>query len=152
MDKSNDAQPGTRLEGYSIVMTLPVLWGDQDAFLHVNNTVYLRWFESTRVLYGDRIGLGDLMKAEKIGPILASITCHYRLPVTYPDTVRVGARVSRIGRTSMTMEHLLLSEAASAIAAEGTSTLVVYDYERARPHAVPDRLRKAIEEIEGRTF
>ena len=37
------------------------------------------------------------MEREKIGPILAAITCNYRRPVTYPDTVRCGARISRLG-------------------------------------------------------
>ncbi len=31
------------------------------------------------------------------------------------------------------MDHLILSEVASAVAAEGTSTLVLYDYNAARP-------------------
>jgi acyl-CoA thioester hydrolase len=156
MDKDKaehkDPKPGRSLAEYPIVITMPVQWGDQDAFQHVNNTVYFRWFETARILYGERIGLTELMKAENIGPILASITCHYRRPITYPDTVHVGARITRIGRTSLTMDHTLLSEAAGDVAAEGTSTLVVYDYTKARSHPVPDNLRKAIEELEGRTF
>jgi len=147
-----DASLRKQLAGFPIVMTLPVLWGDQDAFEHVNNTCYLRWFESTRISYCDTIGLSALRKAEQIGMILASITCHYRYPVTYPDTVHVGAKVSRIGRSSMTMDHLLLSDAARGVAAEGTSTLVVYDYRAGRSHTVPESLRRAIEALEGKTF
>jgi acyl-CoA thioester hydrolase len=138
------------LAAYPIVITLPVLWGDQDAFQHVNNTVYLRWFESARIVYGERIGLFDLMKAENIGPILASITCHYRLPITYPDMVLIGARITRVGRTSLTMDHVLVSEALGAVAADGTSILVNYDYNTARPHPVPDEIREAIARLEGR--
>ncbi len=37
-----DARFRAGLDGYPVVLTLPVLWGDQDAFEHVNNTVYLR--------------------------------------------------------------------------------------------------------------
>jgi acyl-CoA thioester hydrolase len=144
--------PGMPLADYRIVLTLPVQWGDQDAFQHVNNTVYLRWFESARILYGEQVGLFERMKAENIGPILASITCHYRLPITYPDLVLIGARITRIGRSSLTMDHLLMSEAASAVAAEGTSTLVLYDYNTARPHPVPEEIRKAIEALEGKSF
>jgi acyl-CoA thioester hydrolase len=138
------------LEGYPVVLTLPVLWGDQDAFEHVNNTVYLRWFESARILYCDRVGLSALRKATQVGMILASITCHYRYPVTYPDTIHVGAWVSRIGRSSLTMDHLLLSDSAHGVAAEGTSTLVVYDYKAASSHSVPASLRSSIEALEGR--
>ena len=142
--------PGSPFEGYPVVISLPVQWGDQDAFLHVNNTVYFRWFESARIAYGERVGLFGLMKAERIGPILASITCQYRLPITYPDEVMIGARITRIGRTSMTMEHCLLSEAAGAVAADGSSVMVLYDYKTERPHPVPENIREAIEGLEGR--
>jgi acyl-CoA thioester hydrolase len=140
------------LSAFPVVITLPVLWGDQDAFGHVNNTIYLRWFESARIAYAERVGLAALMAAERIGPILASITCDYRRPITYPETVRVGARVTRIGRSSMTMEQVVVPELPGAIAAEGSSTIVVFDYNVDRPHPVPDDIRHAIEALERRRF
>jgi acyl-CoA thioester hydrolase len=143
---------GPKLSDYPLLLTWPVQWGDQDAYQHVSNTVHFRWFESARMAYLERIGLDEMMRNSRIGPIIASITCHYRLPVNYPDTVQIGARISRIGRTSLTMDHVLGSVAADAIAAEATSTLVLYDYNTATPHPVPESLRKAIEAIEGRPF
>jgi acyl-CoA thioester hydrolase len=140
------------LSDFPVVITLPVLWGDQDAFGHVNNTIYLRWFESARIAYAERVGLSALMAAARIGPILASITCDYRRPITYPETIRVGARVTRIGRSSMTMEHVIVPEGPGAIAAEGSSTIVVFDYNVDRPHPVPADIRHAIEALEGHRF
>jgi acyl-CoA thioester hydrolase len=134
---------------FPIVIALPAQWGDMDAFAHVNNTVYLRWFESARIAYGARIGLADRMARENIGPILASISCDYRRPITFPDTVHVGSRVSRIGRTSFTMDHRLVSEAAGAIAAKATSTLVLFDYRSRKSHPIHDALRQAIAALEG---
>jgi acyl-CoA thioester hydrolase len=138
------------LAGFPVVITLPVQWGDQDAFLHVNNTVYLRWFESARIAYTGRIGLSDLMATEKVGPILASITCHYRRPIVFPETVHVGARITRIGRTSLTMEHTIVLESTGEVAAEGDSVLVVFDYQAGRPHPVPEPIRRAIQALEGK--
>ena len=138
--------------GYPVGITLPVQWGDQDAFGHVNNTVYFRWFESARIAYGRRIGLNAWKETRNIGPILASITCEYRRQVTFPDTVRVGARITRIGRSSMTMEHVVISEAVGGTAAEGTSAVVLFDYTAGRSYPIPDELRRAIEALEGRPF
>ena len=45
------ADPAGPLAGFPVTINLPVLWGDQDAFRHVNNIVYLRWFESARIAY-----------------------------------------------------------------------------------------------------
>jgi acyl-CoA thioester hydrolase len=140
------------LAQFTIVISIPVQWGDQDAFGHVNNTIYLRWFESARIVYLERIGMMDLHEAENVGPILASVACDYRRPVTYPDTVLIGARVTRIGRSSVGMEHAAASQEQGVIAAEGKSTLVTFDYHKAKSHPIPLVLRQAIEALEGRSF
>jgi len=137
------------LSSFPVVISLPVQWGEQDLFGHVNNTVYFRWFESARIAYLERIGLSQLMERERIGPILASMTCHYRRQLTYPDTVDVGSRITRIGRTSMTMAHALRSRAQEAIVADGESTIVAFDYRTQRPVVVPEEIRAAIERLEA---
>jgi acyl-CoA thioester hydrolase len=134
------------------VVVVPVQWGDQDAFGHVNNTVYFRWFESARIEYARRVGLPVVPPGRGIGPVLAAISCDFRRQMTHPDTIHVGARITRIGRSSLTMEHLLLSAAGQAIAAESSSTLVVFDYGQQRAHPVPDPVRAAIEQLEGKSF
>ncbi len=88
MGSETKAEP--LLAEFRVVITLPVQWGDQDAFGHVNNTVYFRWFESARIAYFARIGLSHALNADPIAPILASISCDYRRPITFPDTVQIG--------------------------------------------------------------
>lgn len=135
---------------YSIVW--PVQWGDQDAFGHVNNTIYFRWMESARIAYMNQLGLDDLYQSRRIGPILASIKCEYRRQLRYPDTVEIGARVSRLGRSSIGLEHCIYSQAQQAVVAEGDSTLVIFDYNAQQSHPIPADLRAAIESLEKKTF
>jgi len=137
-------------EGFHVWITLPIQWGDQDAFGHVNNTVYLRWFESARILYGDRARLSQ--PGQAVGPILAAISCNYRRQLTYPDTVHVGARITRIGNSSLKMEHRIISERLAAVAADGDSTLVAFDYTAQKPVPVPAPVRAAIEQLEGKSL
>ncbi len=139
------------LEEFPLITKLPLQWGEQDSFGHVNNTVYLRWCETARIEYLVRIGLW-MVGEDGVGPILASITCDYRKPLTYPDKVLVGSRVTRIGNTSFRMEHRIVSEKLNVVAAESHSTLVVLDYTRGKPVPVPDAVRHAIEKIEERSF
>ena len=47
------------LAGYPSIVRMPIHWGDQDAFGHVNNTIFLRWFEDGRIAYLTRIGMGS---------------------------------------------------------------------------------------------
>jgi acyl-CoA thioester hydrolase len=139
------------LAQFPVVVSIPVQWGDQDAFGHVNNTIYLRWFESARIAYFERMGIMELHETENVGPILASAACEYRRQVRYPDTVLVGARVTRIGRSSFGMDHAAASEAQSLIVAEANTTLVVYDYHKEKSHPISEALRRAIAAIEGRS-
>jgi acyl-CoA thioester hydrolase len=110
--------------------------------------VYLRWCETARVEYLVRIGLWPSLPPEGIGPILASISCDYKRPLTFPDTVYVGARVTRIGNRSFQMQHRVVSQALDTVAAEVDSTIVVLDYARNKTVSVSERCRKAIEDLE----
>lgn len=136
------------LPGFPITLKLPVIWGDQDLFGHVNNTIYLRWFESARVAFWDNTGIRDLMTPRQCGPILASIHCNYRRQLRYPDTVEIGARVVRIGRTSMTLEHAACSDALGTIAADGESVVVLFNYARQQPEVIQDDLRAILEGLQ----
>jgi acyl-CoA thioester hydrolase len=137
------------LTDFPVVVTVPLLWGDHDAFGHVNNLVYLRWCETARVEYLLRIGLWPSLPPAGIGPILASISCEYKRPLTFPDTAYIGARVTRIGNRSFQMQHRVVSEALDAVAAEADSTIVVLDYDRNKSVAIPENCRKAIEDLES---
>lgn len=137
------------LKEFPVIVALVVEWGDQDAFGHVNNVVFLRWCETARVVYLDRIGMWPMIEAEGKGPIVAAIACNFRRSVTFPDTVHVGARVTRIGNRSFRMEHCVVSEVANAVVADADSTLVFYNHRQQHSLPVPDELRRAIEELEG---
>lgn len=137
------------LAGYPVVLDVPVAWGDMDAFQHVNNTRYFRWFEDGRIAYFGRIGAIEVMEQTGIGPILAATQCRFRLPVTFPDRVRVGARVTELAEDRFTMRYVVVSERHGKVAAEGEGTLVAFDYRAGRKAAYPEELRRRIAEAEG---
>ena len=140
------------LAGFPLVVTIPLLWGDLDAFGHVNNLVYLRWCESARVDYLERVGMWVPLPPTGPGPILASIKCDYKRPLNYPDTVEVGSRITRIGNSSMQMQHRVVSLSLGLVAAEVESVLVLLDYATGKAVPVPAEMRRAIGEVEGKEF
>ncbi len=142
--------PHQALREFPVVISLSVEWGDQDAFAHVNNTVYFKWCETARVVYLGRIGMWQMIRNEGRGPILASISCDYRQPVVFPDTVHVGARVTKIGKSSFRMDHAVFSMAQNAVVAESQSTVVFIEYANNKPLPVTAELRRAMEQLEGR--
>ena len=135
------------LAGYPVVISIPVAWGEQDAFGHVNNIYYFRWCETARIEFGERIGLLGMHQEHNIGPIMAHIGCNFRQPVVHPDTVRVGSRITRVGRTSMTMEHVIVSDKLGVVA-DASSVLVLYDYASRKPHPIPEAMRRAVDALQ----
>jgi acyl-CoA thioester hydrolase len=134
---------------FPVVMDMTVQWGEMDIFQHVNNVVYFRYFENVRVEYGRRMGIVELMADQGIGPILASIECKYIRPVTFPDTLSVGVRVSGLEGSEMRMEYRVVSAAHKAVAAVGRSLGVFYDYRNLKRVDFPAFMVARIEEIEG---
>jgi acyl-CoA thioester hydrolase len=137
------------LAGFPVVIEIPVAWGEMDAFQHVNNIVYFRYFESARIAYLERSGFLETMSQTRIGPILAETLCRFRRPLTYPDTLSVGTRVSEMGEDRLVVQHRVVSHKLGAVAAEGEGTLVAYDYQEKRRAAIPDEVRRRIQELES---
>ena len=75
------------LSEFPVHIEIDVQWGDMDAVQHVNNTVYLRWTESARIEYFQRLGYGVSQQEGEAGFILGWQDCKYIFPVTFPDTV-----------------------------------------------------------------
>jgi acyl-CoA thioester hydrolase len=133
---------------WPVTIELPVLWGDMDSFGHVNNVVYLRWFESARIAYFEKAGI--LSQMPEIGPIQARQVIDYRLPLRYPDRLLVSATVTKLGNTSFTMGLKARSHANDrAIAAEGEAVIVMVDYRSNRKVPLSEALRKNIENLES---
>lgn len=136
------------LEGYPVVIEIPVAWGEMDSFQHVNNIVYFRYFESARILYSERLGLHKLKDDTGIGPILGSTSCKYKFPLTYPDIVSVGAKITGIEDDRFSMKYVVKSHRHNRIAAEGDGVVVMYNYIEGKKTAIPEEIRRRIAKLE----
>lgn len=136
------------LSGYPVTIEVPVQWGELDAYGHVNNTVFFRYFESARMAYLDRCGFSELYDRERIGPILHSTECRFRCALFHPDLVLVGARALQIERDRFVMGYAVVSQSQDRIAADGRGTLVSFDYKKRAKVPLPESVRIAIEELE----
>jgi acyl-CoA thioester hydrolase len=136
------------VKDYPIVVTTLVAWGDMDANRHVNHTVYFRYMEHARVWYFRELGFTQLREESGVGPILAWADCRFRLPLSYPDTVSIGARVVEVQPQGFKMQSVVVSHALKQVAAEGQQRLVWYDYRKNQKAPLPESFRQRIEEFE----
>ena len=137
------------LKAFPVVIEIPVAWGEMDSLRHVNNIVYFRYFESARMAYFDRLDIWNFMEETGIGPILASTQCKFRIPLAYPDTVSVGARITRIEEDRFLMEYAVISHQQRKVAAEGDGMIVSYNYHDKEKAPLPEKLKARIEALEG---
>ena len=137
------------LQDFPVTIRLPVAWGEMDAFQHVNNVVYFRYFESARIVYFDAIEIMNVMETTGVGPILAETRCRYRIPLTFPDTVTVGVRVSALAPQGFTMQYAVASRRHGKLAAEGDGRIVTIDYAGGGKTDLPGVVRERILSLEG---
>lgn len=133
---------------WPVEVEVNVAWGEMDAFQHVNNTVFLRWFETARIAYFQKIEMPTRAGGETPGPILARATIDFKQPVTFPDRVKVRARIDKVGTTSFTMQYQAESQH-RGIVAEGDGVVVMFDYRKGTKVAVGDDLRARIAKLEA---
>ena len=133
---------------YPVVLQQDVIWGDIDAFGHVNKSVYFRHFEDARIAYFDRIGVHEIKAELNIGPILATTHADFKLPLEYPDRIHIVGRCSILGPKKFNMYHTVYSERFDAIAAQGEALLVYYDYDKGASCEIPEGIITAIGALE----
>ncbi|RMF67355.1 MAG: acyl-CoA thioesterase [Calditrichaeota bacterium] len=137
------------LKDFPVTIEVPVHWGEMDAFQHLNNTVYFRYFESARIAYFQRLDYMSLVAQTGVGPILASTSCKFIIPLTYPDKVTVAARVPKVQLDRFTMEYLIFSQTLQKTAAVGEGLVVSYDYNQKQKAPLPQEIIQRILELEG---
>ncbi len=126
-----------------------IIWGDMDAFNHINNTVYFRYFENIRMEYFNQSGINQYMQETNIGPILGETSCRYLLPLTYPDTIKISTQVLVLREKRFTMNYLVESEKLGKVVAEGNGEIIYFDYSNNKTALVPEKIRQNILKIEA---
>lgn len=141
----------TMLQQFPVSVSQNVIWGDMDVYGHVNNTVYLRYFEDVRIAYFDAIGVHEHKQQFNLGPIMANVSCNFSLTLKYPDKIRIATRGVLLSPRKLSMEFLVYSENFDRVAAEGDGLLLYYDYSLGKSCNIPDPIVSAIEQLEGRS-
>ena len=129
------------LQDHVCVYTHKVTWGEMDAFNHVNNTIYFRYFENARIQHFEELEFMEYLKRENIGPILAETQCRFKSPVVYPDILHIGLNVQELGADYFIQAYTIVSEKMGRVVAEGTGRVVCFNYKENRKVDLPATLK-----------
>ena len=124
-----------------------VRFGDLDAMRHLNNVVYLRYFETARIRFITELLPGDHRptdpEADDTAMIFAQCHIDYRSPVHYDEELHVVLTIGEIKRSSFRMDFRM--HVGDRLAAEGYGWLVCFDYTSQRSAPIPAHLREVLE-------
>jgi acyl-CoA thioester hydrolase len=123
-----------------------VRFGDLDAMRHLNNVVFLRYFETARIAYLRRLmPEHDPSHPERdaTGVIFAECNIRYRSPVLFDEVVDIECSVGEVRRSAFEIRFAM--RVGERLAADGSGWLVAYDYAAGSSQTLPDELRGALE-------
>lgn len=137
--------PPTR-GAFAIWREMTTRWSDNDAYGHVNNSVYYHWFDSAVNAWLVERGLLDIGGGARIA-LVVETRCTYFAPLAFPEPVDVGLAVAELGRSSMCYRLGVFAKGAQSAAAAGTFVHVMVGRDTRRPVELPPEWRTALESI-----
>lgn len=133
-------------QAYRWFMTIATRWADNDAYGHVNNTVYYQWFDSAVNAWLVEAGLLDIENGDPIG-LVVETRCAYFAPLSFPGEVEVGIALDRLGSSSVTYRIGVFSKGSPEPSAQGHFTHVYVGREGRRPAPLPTAWRAKLETL-----
>jgi acyl-CoA thioester hydrolase len=133
-------------ERYRYFLPITTRWMDNDVYGHINNVTYYSYFDTVANHYLIHEGGLDILTSPIIGLVVES-RCTYRAPLAYPDKLRAGLRVDKLGNRSVTYGIGIFKEGEEQAAAHGYFVHVFVDRQSRKATAMPNRLREALARI-----
>jgi len=130
-----------KISDYKFKTPIAIRFSDIDAVGHVNNAIYLTYFEVARFAYWKEITDWNLRKD---GVIVGRSEVNYLKPITLEDEIYCYVRTTRIGNSSFDMMHLLVRVTPNGeeICTTGKTVCISYDYTRNKSVPIPERERE----------
>jgi acyl-CoA thioester hydrolase len=121
-----------------------IRFADIDVMGHVNNAVYLSYFEQARIHFFREL-IGEKWDWRKAGILVAKNEINYLSPVYLNDHININLQISQIGNKSFSLIYELKRE--DTVCANGLTVVVCYDHETQQTIAIPEQLRKVLTEM-----
>ena len=150
---------GNALKNPPVVEKLQIRYQDLDPYGHVNNSVHMSFFETTRLAYFEALaraaGIGPLEGGDLPGVryVIAEATLRYKAPIFIDEPLFGAASVRTVGNRSFVMDYELRSGGSfeeGRVVTEGTSAQVFYDIPSGEVRPRPDWFLSAVATLEDR--
>ena len=131
---------------YRHFQAIPTRWADNDVYGHVNNVVYYSFFDTVVNQYLIEQRALDFEKSTVIG-LVVETQCQYFAPISFPDVVHAGLRVTKVGNSSVRYEIGLFRNEERTASAQGYFVHVYVNRASRRSTPVPADMRAVLEKL-----
>ena len=121
---------------------LETRYPDYDTKGHVNNAVYLTYFEVARNRVWVAMGGGA-----DFGFVVAEATVKYMSQARIGDPLDIEIRTSEVRNKAWVWTYRITNTQSNALVAEGSTVQVMYDYEARKSIPIPDALRGQLSDL-----
>jgi acyl-CoA thioester hydrolase len=128
---------------YPFPVIQQVLWGEMDAFNHINNVIYFRYFETGRVRFFNQTHLWQLFIDENIRIVVGKLECNFIKEIVHPAEIEIAVAIKKIGTSSLTVHHKVSCN--GKISAQGDGIIVATDPETGKSTPWTNTLRSEFE-------
>ena len=125
------------------VHTLQVRFRDLDAYNHVNNAVYLTYFEEARIAFIAAIGMRSLFSPER-STVIAHAEVDYRAPAQLGDQLDIEVTVGEVRNTSYELNYRIVRRSDGRLIATGKTVQVCFNFVLNAPTRLPEAWRHTL--------
>jgi len=125
-----------QIDDFSFLYSINTRFSDIDAFNHVNNAVFLSYFEDARKVFFERWSINF----QERSLIVAAVQINYFHQLEHPSSLIVGQKIIRIGNKSFDILSVLFYNKIPVSMA--ITTLVCYDFVLKKTVLVFDEIKK----------
>lgn len=118
-----------------------VLWGEMDAFGHINNVVYFRYFESGRVHFFNQTNLWQTFIDEQVRIVVVKLECNFVQEIIFPEEIEIAVAIKNIGNSSLKVHQVVRSSKNNTIFAHGEGIIVGTDPNTGKSKPWSDNLK-----------
>jgi acyl-CoA thioester hydrolase len=134
------------IDAYPYRVALTTRWMDNDIYGHINNVAYYSFFDTAANQFLIERGKLDIAADPVIGLVVES-KCQYHAPLAYPQPLRAGVRVDKLGTRAVTYGIAIFDDRDDRAAAHGYFVHVFVDRITRAAVAIPPGLRAALESL-----
>ena len=118
------------------VLPLQIRFNDVDKFGHVNNTVYIQFYDTAKTDYIASVCKG--VDWERLAIVVVKIDAEFVAQIKADDHIACRTRVVKIGNKSFHLEQDVIDVDTQEVKSRCFSIMVLYDLEHQQTIPIPD--------------